>query len=69
MDMIRHKWVWGLILLLNIVGGLVHLLQPLGFNLLTWLSTMIGSAATNVIQFLAGVATIIVVAKVMKWMK
>lgn len=69
MDMIRHKWVWGLILLLTFVGGLVHLLQPLGINLLTWLSTMIGSAATNVIQFLAGVATIIVVAKVMKWMK
>lgn len=69
MEMIKNKWLWGLILLLTFVGGLVHLLQPLGFNLLTWLSTMIGSAATNVIQFLAGVATIIVVAKVMKWMK
>ena len=69
MEMFGQKWLWVLSLLLTFVGGLVHILQPLGVNILGWLSSLMGPGISMVVQFLAGVATILVVFKVMKWIE
>lgn len=50
-----------LLIILAIVGGLVHVLAPLGINLLGFLGGL-----SPIVQFVAGVATIIVVWPLLK---
>lgn len=52
------KWVWTTLGVLAIAGGLVHILQPLGFNLLSYLGSFAGW-----VQVIAGVSTLIYVGK------
>ena len=56
--MAKNKWFWMTTGILAIVGGAVHVLAPLGFNLLSFF----GSYA-NWVQFIAGAGTLIFVIK------
>jgi hypothetical protein len=51
----------------GLVGGAVHLLSPLGFDLLGKVSSIVGTTVTPWIQFVAGLGTLVVI--FMLWKK
>jgi hypothetical protein len=56
----KMKWLWISLGVLGIVGGLVHVLQPLGLNLLD-----VFGKVSKPVQFIAGASTITYILKKM----
>lgn len=57
----KMKYLWTTLAVLGIVGGAVHILQPLGTNLLTLFNSFGGYA--NWVQALAGVGAVVYIVK------
>lgn len=56
--MAMHKELWMIVGVLAIVGGLAHGLQPLGLDLIGWVSLTFGVLVGKVLQLLAGISII-----------